>query len=39
VAPANHNDEWIHPLKAHPFLDPLRSGSRFHVLMRQLGLE
>jgi hypothetical protein len=33
------NDEWIHPLRTYPFLDPLRSDPRFRVLMRKLSLE
>jgi tetratricopeptide (TPR) repeat protein len=33
------NDEWVHPLKTYPFLDPLRSDPRFHALMRKLSLE
>jgi len=36
---ANHNDEWIHPLKVYPFLDPLRPDLRFHALMHKLSLE
>ena len=36
---ANHNDEWIHPLKVYPFLDPFRADPRFHALMRKLSLE
>jgi TolB-like protein/Flp pilus assembly protein TadD len=36
---ANHNDEWVHPLKVYPFLEPLRSDPRFHLLMRKLSLE
>ncbi len=36
---ANHNDEWIHPLKVYPFLDPLRADPRFHALMSKLSLE
>jgi TolB-like protein/Flp pilus assembly protein TadD len=36
---ASHNDEWIHPLKVYPFLDPLRSDPRLHALMRKLNLE
>jgi hypothetical protein len=36
---ANHNDEWIHPLKVYPFLDPLRADPRFHALIRKLSLE
>ena len=35
----NHNDEWVHPLKCYPFLDPLRSDPRFPKLMRKLSLE
>jgi TolB-like protein/Flp pilus assembly protein TadD len=35
----NHNDEWIHPLKTYPFLDPLREDPRFGVLLRKLSLE
>ena len=35
---ANHNDEWIHPLRTYPFLDPLRSDPRFHGLARKLNL-
>jgi len=33
------NDEWIHPLKTYPFLDPFRADPRFHALMRKLSLE
>ncbi len=36
---ANHNDEWVHPLKVYPFLDPLRADPRFHALMSKLSLE
>jgi hypothetical protein len=36
---ANHNDEWVHPLKVYPFLEPLRSDPRFHMLMRKLSLK
>ena len=32
------NDEWIHPLKTYPFLDPIRPDRRFHVLMRKLSI-
>jgi len=32
-------DEWVHPLKTYPFLDPLRSDLRFHDLMRKINLE
>jgi hypothetical protein len=32
------NDEWVHPLKVYPFLDPLRGDPRFHVLLRKLNL-
>jgi TolB-like protein/Flp pilus assembly protein TadD len=35
----NHNDEWIHPLKSYPFLDPVRDDRRFGVLLRKLSLE
>jgi TolB-like protein/DNA-binding winged helix-turn-helix (wHTH) protein len=35
----NHNDEWIHPLKTYPFLDPLRDDPRFGALLRKLNLE
>jgi tetratricopeptide (TPR) repeat protein len=35
---ANHNDEWIHPLRTYPFLDPLRGDPRFHALARKLNL-
>jgi TolB-like protein/Flp pilus assembly protein TadD len=34
-----HNDEWIHPLKTYPFLDPLRDDPRFGSLLRKLSLE
>jgi tetratricopeptide (TPR) repeat protein len=33
------NDEWIHPLKTYPFLDPLRQDPRFAVLLHKLALE
>jgi serine/threonine-protein kinase len=33
------NDEWVHPLKTYPFLDPLRADPRFHALMRKINLE
>jgi tetratricopeptide (TPR) repeat protein len=36
---ANRNDEWVHPLKCYPFLDPLRSDPRFHKLLHKLSLE
>jgi hypothetical protein len=36
---ANHNDEWLHPLKVYPFLEPIRSDPRFHDLMRNLNVE
>ena len=35
---ANHNDEWIHPLRTYPFLDPLRGDPRFHALAQKLNL-
>ena len=35
----DRNDEWIHPLKTYPFLDPLRADPRFHMLLRKLNLE
>jgi tetratricopeptide (TPR) repeat protein len=35
---ADNNDEWIHPLKTYPFLDPFRSDPRFHALLRKLNL-
>jgi Flp pilus assembly protein TadD len=35
---ASHNDEWIHPLRTYPFLDPLRSDPRFQALARKLNL-
>jgi len=35
---ANHNDEWIHPLRTYPFLDPLRGDPRFQALAEQLSL-
>lgn len=35
----NHNDEWIHPLKTYPFLDPIRHDPRFEALLRKLSLE
>jgi TolB-like protein/Flp pilus assembly protein TadD len=35
---ADRNDEWVHPLKTYPFLDPLRADPRFHVLLRKLNL-
>jgi Flp pilus assembly protein TadD len=36
---AHSNDEWVHPLKTYPFLDPLRADARFHALVRTLNLE
>lgn len=33
------NDEWVHPLKTYPFLDPLRSDRRYASMLRQLNLE
>jgi TolB-like protein/Flp pilus assembly protein TadD len=36
---ANHNDEWIHPLKTYPFLDPIREDPRFGALLEKLSLE
>lgn len=33
------NDEWIHPIKSYPFLDPLRADPRLHALVRKLNLE
>jgi len=33
------NDEWVHPLKTYPFLDPLRSDPRFLALLRKINLE
>jgi hypothetical protein len=35
----DHNDEWVHPLKTYPFMDPLREDPRFGVLLRKLSLE
>ena len=35
----DHNDEWIHPLRTYPFLDPVREDPRFLVLLRKLSLE
>jgi hypothetical protein len=35
---ADHNDEWIHPVRTYPFLDPLRDDPRFHALAAQLNL-
>jgi len=35
---ANHNDEWIHPLRTYPFLDPLRGDPRLHALAEKLNL-
>ena len=34
----DHNDEWIHPLRAYPFLDPLRADPRFQPLAKKLSL-
>ncbi len=36
---AERNNEWIHPLKIHSFLDPLRSDPRFQKLLHMLSLE
>jgi TolB-like protein/Flp pilus assembly protein TadD len=33
------NDEWVHPLKTYPFLDPIRSDPRFLALLRKINLE
>jgi TolB-like protein/Flp pilus assembly protein TadD len=33
------NDEWVHPLKVYPFLDPVRSDPRYQKLLRDLSLE
>ena len=35
----DHNDEWVHPLKTYPFLDPIREDPRFLALLRKLSLE
>ncbi|MFB3777781.1 MAG: winged helix-turn-helix domain-containing protein [Bryobacteraceae bacterium] len=35
----DRNDEWVHPLRVYPFLDPLRADRRFHALLRKLNLE
>jgi TolB-like protein/Flp pilus assembly protein TadD len=35
---AAHNDEWIHPIKTYPFLDPVRADPRFGALMARLNL-
>jgi TolB-like protein/DNA-binding winged helix-turn-helix (wHTH) protein/Flp pilus assembly protein TadD len=35
---AARNDEWVHPLKVYPFLDPLRSDARFNELLCKLNL-
>jgi TolB-like protein/Flp pilus assembly protein TadD len=36
---AARNDEWVHPLKIYPFLDPLRSDARFNELLYKLNLK
>lgn len=35
----DRDDEWSHPLKTYPFLDPLRSDDRFRALLRKLNVE
>ncbi len=35
----DRDDEWSHPLKTYPFLDPLRADPRFHALLRKLNLD
>jgi TolB-like protein/Flp pilus assembly protein TadD len=36
---ADHNDEWVHPLRTYSFLDPHRSDPRLRALMRKLSLD
>jgi tetratricopeptide (TPR) repeat protein len=36
---ADHNDEWVHPVRTYFFLDPFRSDPRLHALMHKLNLD
>lgn len=35
----DRNDGWIPALNNYPFLDPIRTDSRFHALLRKMNLE